>query len=264
MVRVLSPWLAVLASACGRFGFELDPGPGAADGATVDGIASADGPVTDADLACSDPPVWYQDQDGDGHGNPMAPMQACDQPDNTSPLADDCDDTNRYRYPGAAEVCDGFDNDCSNGTVETCLAMCVPRRRPAPDDAHRYLFCGNQETWTVARTNCATQGYQLTTVDTDGENVWLASTAQMIHGTVQHWIGANDVMTEGTWRWPDDTTFWQGDASGGPVDGLYSNWRNQEPNDSDGMGEDCAELLVNQEWNDTVCIGLRHYSCELE
>ena len=62
----------------------------------------------------------YDDLDADGYGDPGAASEVCsigaDQVDN----ADDCDDTNADSFPGAAERCDGFDNDC-DGTVDNDL-----------------------------------------------------------------------------------------------------------------------------------------------
>ncbi len=58
------------------------------------------GPVDTQDdpVDTQDPDVGPQDNDGDG-------------------FYDDCDDDNAAIYPGAAEVCDGLDNDC-NGLVD--------------------------------------------------------------------------------------------------------------------------------------------------
>ncbi|MFO0838498.1 MAG: putative metal-binding motif-containing protein [Phycisphaerae bacterium] len=66
-------------------------------------------------------PTWYRDADGDGFGNAAAAVQNCTQPAGYVANARDCDDTNAAVYPGAAEVCDGFDNDCDGvlATVES-------------------------------------------------------------------------------------------------------------------------------------------------
>ncbi|MGB1247682.1 MAG: MopE-related protein [Chitinophagales bacterium] len=60
--------------------------------------------------------TYYADTDNDGYGDPSGTtMTSCSTPagfvlDNT-----DCDDTNAAINPGAAEICDGLDNDCAAG-----------------------------------------------------------------------------------------------------------------------------------------------------
>ena len=56
--------------------------------------------------------TWFADADGDGFGDPGAPVQACAQPAGSVVDATDCDDTHADAFPGAPEVCDGYDNDC--------------------------------------------------------------------------------------------------------------------------------------------------------
>jgi len=60
------------------------------------------------------PSTWYEDDDGDGYGNPAAPVLGCMPP--TGYVADntDCDDDKRYINPGAPELCDdnNEDEDC--------------------------------------------------------------------------------------------------------------------------------------------------------
>jgi hypothetical protein len=59
--------------------------------------------------------TFYGDSDGDGYGDPGAPLQACFLPGGASVNADDCDDGEASVHPGGVEICDGLDNDCSNG-----------------------------------------------------------------------------------------------------------------------------------------------------
>jgi hypothetical protein len=61
--------------------------------------------------------TWYADLDGDGHGDPDAPIVACEEPADASATADDCDDDDATSYPGAAELPDEADNDC-NGLAD--------------------------------------------------------------------------------------------------------------------------------------------------
>ena len=55
---------------------------------------------------------WYPDEDEDGHGDPENPVYACSPPEGTTGSSSDCDDTDPATHLGAAEICDGADNDC--------------------------------------------------------------------------------------------------------------------------------------------------------
>ncbi len=61
--------------------------------------------------------TYYQDGDGDGHGNLASSTQACSMPGGYVTSSDDCDDTTGTRHPGLAETCDAVDNDC-DATVD--------------------------------------------------------------------------------------------------------------------------------------------------
>ncbi|MCB9780568.1 MAG: putative metal-binding motif-containing protein [Alphaproteobacteria bacterium] len=64
------------------------------------------------DIGAADGSTWYADTDGDGYGDPDAPVDACEAPFGYVANSDDCDDTNRAINPAATEVCNGFDDDC--------------------------------------------------------------------------------------------------------------------------------------------------------
>jgi hypothetical protein len=63
---------------------------------------------------------WYPDEDGDGHGFSLGAREACQQPAGFVASRDDCDDEDADVYPGAAETCDGRDEDCSGTPDEGC------------------------------------------------------------------------------------------------------------------------------------------------
>ncbi len=80
-----------------------------------DGVDNNCDGAIDEDAAL-DAGTWYADADGDGYGDTTAIVD-CTQPADTVANDDDCDDTEATVYPGAAELCDGLDNDC-DGTVD--------------------------------------------------------------------------------------------------------------------------------------------------
>ncbi|MBN2800328.1 MAG: hypothetical protein JXX28_14405, partial [Deltaproteobacteria bacterium] len=60
--------------------------------------------------------LYYTDADADGHGDPASPTRACAHPAGTAYSPDDCDDTEPLAWTGAAERCDGVDNNCDGVT----------------------------------------------------------------------------------------------------------------------------------------------------
>lgn len=61
--------------------------------------------------------LYFEDADGDLYGNPASSIAAATQPPGYCTNALDCDDANPAVNPGAAEACDGVDNDC-NGIID--------------------------------------------------------------------------------------------------------------------------------------------------
>ncbi len=93
------PWLPlILIVACG----EPDPKEDTQDPAPGDSCEIA---------------TWYADADGDGHGDPVEELEACEPPDGWVAEGDDCDDDDPEIAPGAHEHCDGRDEDC-DGEVD--------------------------------------------------------------------------------------------------------------------------------------------------
>jgi large repetitive protein len=67
-------------------------------------------PSLDIDFAS----VFYEDDDGDGFGNPDVETRACTAPVGYTPDDTDCNDDRDDINPAALEVCDGGDNDCDD------------------------------------------------------------------------------------------------------------------------------------------------------
>jgi hypothetical protein len=64
----------------------------------------------------SDAVDWYTDADGDGFGDALA-VTDCTGPTGTVADSTDCDDSAATVHPGAAELCNGVDDDC-DGAVD--------------------------------------------------------------------------------------------------------------------------------------------------
>jgi len=82
-----------------------------------DGVDNdCDGLIDDADpgLPAAFATTWYLDSDGDGFGDPLLSQSACFQPTGYVADGSDCVDLLASVHPGAAELCDGVDNDCDN------------------------------------------------------------------------------------------------------------------------------------------------------
>ncbi|MCZ7683147.1 MAG: MopE-related protein [Sandaracinaceae bacterium] len=111
-----------------------------------------------------------EDNDLDGHGDAAACAGA--------PAADDCDDTRAETYPGATEICDRRDNDCSSGGGVLASedvdgdghaapgASCAggPLPKDDCDDAQAAVIPGYREcTGPTTQRTCATTGSWSTT-----------------------------------------------------------------------------------------------------
>lgn len=70
--------------------------------------------------------VWYQDNDGDGYGNPDVSVMACERPTGYVKDNTDCDDNDMAVNPGAVEIPgDDIDNNCDGVNEDiACISDC--------------------------------------------------------------------------------------------------------------------------------------------
>lgn len=74
----------------------------------------------DTNASVTTPTTYYSDVDQDGFGDDATATDFCLPPPNMVAIGGDCNDNNNTIYPGAPEICDGFDNNC-NGTNDEGL-----------------------------------------------------------------------------------------------------------------------------------------------
>jgi hypothetical protein len=141
--------------------------------------------------------AWYRDHDADGFGNVSDMIRACVQPAGYVAAGGDCNDESGAALPGAAELCDGLDNDCNTLIDDVAIPGAVDLLRvskqeatvdltwPAAAGATSYdVVKGSLVTlrlsggdFTTATTSCLADDTAATTAtDSDplgpGEGVW--------------------------------------------------------------------------------------------
>ncbi|HFA51172.1 MAG TPA: T9SS type A sorting domain-containing protein, partial [Bacteroidetes bacterium] len=75
----------------------------------------------DTDAAINPNTVWYVDFDGDGFGNPASSVTTCDPGPGFTLDNTDCNDNIAAIHPGAAELCNGVDDNCDGTIDEGCF-----------------------------------------------------------------------------------------------------------------------------------------------
>ncbi|CAM4639081.1 unnamed protein product [Leuciscus chuanchicus] len=123
-----------------------------------------------------------------------------------------------------------------------------------------YVFSSDKLNWTNSRDVCVSKGADLVTITSQSEQDFLVSKV-----SETHWIGLNDLDTEGHWVWVNNQTltdtrvqFWHR-RQYGPRE--PDNWKQEDPS-----GENCASLgnwegYFNK-WFDQSCKEQKKFICE--
>ncbi|XP_036421368.1 CD209 antigen-like protein C [Colossoma macropomum] len=158
----------------------------------------------------------------------------------------------QVNYENAVKRLEAFKEECQK------CALCAEGWRSF--GAKCYYFSTNELNWMNSRDYCAEKGGHLVIITSQAEQDFLSSRA---HET--HWIGLNDLETEGKWVWVNNqtltetgVTFWhkRKDEAHEP-----DNWREE-----DESGENCAALGNESSgtyiWFDASCLKKKKYICQ--
>ncbi|XP_060720561.1 CD209 antigen-like protein 2 [Tachysurus vachellii] len=119
-----------------------------------------------------------------------------------------------------------------------------------------YYMSAEKKNWFDSRAECRKNGADLVIIKSREEQDFIDA----LRSGKSAWIGLSDQVTEGTWKWVDNTS-------------LTTNyWWSKEPNNFNG-DEDCAEIgyipddgrpVTNKlnTWNDNSCLSSLFWICE--
>ena len=155
--------------------------------------------------------TWYRDADADGYGNPADSTTQCGQPAGYVSNNTDCNDTNAAINPGAAEVCDGIDNNCNGQTDEG-----LPTTTWYSDgDADGY---GNPTGPTLIQCNQPTGSVSNNTDCNDANAAINPGATEVCDGVDNNCNGQVDEGLPTTTWYPDDDGDGYGDPAGPILD----------------------------------------------
>ncbi|MBM4353783.1 MAG: hypothetical protein FJ109_08300 [Deltaproteobacteria bacterium] len=157
----------------------------------------------------------------------------------------DCDDWEPATHPGAAELCNLRDDDCS-GILDDAPECpdCYDLTTPGGD----YSLCFHPATWKGARARCQERGQDLASIHDEQTNLILPWNLMEKKRYAESWIGLNDRDEEGVFVWSD----------GSPYDFDYTllvippEWN---------VWLDCTAFTLILGWLPQVCSDQRVFLC---
>uniref|UniRef100_A0A672Y808 C-type lectin domain-containing protein n=1 Tax=Sphaeramia orbicularis TaxID=375764 RepID=A0A672Y808_9TELE len=113
-----------------------------------------------------------------------------------------------------------------------------------------YFFSSSTGPWETGRNDCKNRDADLVVIDSTEEQEFIQGFKQ------EYWIGLNDLVSEGTWKWVDGSSV------------TLKFWNPGEPNNGkarNGMHlyeEDCGQKTAKGKWNDRHCGVPMRWICE--
>ncbi|KAI6646294.1 Mannose-binding protein C [Oopsacas minuta] len=98
--------------------------------------------------------------------------------------------------------------------------------------------------WENSKALC-TAPQTIASISSSEENDVLYSLTDVSTGYVDCWIGFNDIITENSFGWVDDSSV------------SYTNWGYGQPNEGSG-DEDCVQITPDSYWYDISCEDIKH------
>ncbi|XP_061597875.1 lactose-binding lectin l-2-like isoform X2 [Cololabis saira] len=106
-----------------------------------------------------------------------------------------------------------------------------------------YKYVATLMTWGDAELNCLSQGANLVSIHSRGEDNFVKMLIRNFDHTEGYtWTGLSDIQKEGHWFWSDGSNV------------SFTDWDNYMP-DNGGGGEHCGHTnyITNKKWNDIAC-----------
>lgn len=111
-------------------------------------------------------------------------------------------------------------------------------------------FSAEPADWETAHANCKSNGGRLLTLPTQEQDMALHKAVGPKLGLPSIWIGYNDLIQEGNWRWASTSRY------------VPDTWKSGEPNDFRD-DEDCAQWFPEDgQMNDLSCSAKLPFVCE--
>ncbi|KAG9279583.1 C-type lectin domain family 6 member A-like [Astyanax mexicanus] len=122
-----------------------------------------------------------------------------------------------------------------------------------------YYFSTDTLNWTNSRDHCVEKGGHLVIITSEAEQIFVNSSGET------HWIGLNDLETEGKWMWVNKQPLTETGVilwyKRPDIPDEPDNWKYEDPS-----GENCVSLGNESghthSWFDSSCSKLKKFICE--